>query len=208
LSFSTIDTEVPEHPLDPDQYQIARRMIHTCADFSIINDLAFSSSAIDSAVAALKQGAPIYTDSNMIRSGLSMMRLRSVCKSYEAGDLHCHVADEDIADQAKKEGLPRAVFAFRKAAPHLENAIVCFGNSPVGLLECNRMIIEEGLRPALVIGMPVGFVHVVESKEELASLDVPFIILKGRRGGSPLTVSVVHALCSLAGVSNDSKKGA
>jgi hypothetical protein len=99
---------------------------------------------------------------------------------------------------ARQSRLPRSLFAIRKAKSILDGGLAVFGNSPIALLELNRLILEEQIRPALVIAMPVGFVHVVESKEELMSLDVPYIALSGRRGGSPLAVSVVHALCSIA----------
>ena len=103
-----------------------------------------------------------------------------------------------MTEEALREGLPRSLFAIRKARPQLDGGIVVFGNAPVALLELNRMIVEEGIRPALVIGMPVGFVHVVESTEELSTLGVPFIAIEGRRGGSTLAVATLHAICTLA----------
>jgi precorrin-8X/cobalt-precorrin-8 methylmutase len=146
----------------------------------------------------LREGRLIYCDSNMIRSGLSLARLRRVNPDYGPEKIVCHVADETVARDSKDLGLPRSLLGIRKARPLLEGAIAVFGNAPIALLELNRMMVEEGLKPALVIGMPVGFVHVVESKQELLTLPVPFIALAGRRGGSPLAVSVVHALCTLA----------
>jgi precorrin-8X/cobalt-precorrin-8 methylmutase len=173
--------------------------LHTTADFGLADDVKFSADAIDSAISALRSGSRIFVDSNMIRSGLSMTRLRQVCPSYGPDDLVCHVADEDVAKKAIELGLPRSLFAVRKAEGVLNGGIAVFGNAPVALMELNRLIMEEGVRPAVVIAMPVGFVHVVESKEELMSLGVPHITISGRRGGSPLAVSAVHALCSLAG---------
>ncbi|HEY3319996.1 MAG TPA: precorrin-8X methylmutase [Planctomycetota bacterium] len=203
-SFAAIDRESPSHSFTPEQWAVVRRMIHTTADFGLMEEVRFSTDAIASAIAALRGGAAIYSDSNMIRAGLSIARLRRVCPKYDAGSLVCHVADEDVAAEARVARLPRAIFSVRKAQSRLNGGIVLFGNSPVGLMEVNRLILEENLRPALVVGMPVGFVHVVESKQELMSLPVPYIALAGRRGGSPLAVSVVHALASLA----DSKDGA
>jgi cobalt/nickel transport system ATP-binding protein/precorrin-8X/cobalt-precorrin-8 methylmutase len=196
-SFRRIDVEAPAHSFTPAQWQIARRLIHTTADFSLISELAFSPDALSRGCAALKAGAPIYVDSNMIAAGLSLARLQRCNSAYRREDIHVHVADPDVADAARASGLPRAVHALRKAAPVLEGAIVCFGNSPVGLLEVNRMIIEEGLMPALVVAMPVGFVHVTESKDELQRLSVPQIVVRGRRGGSPLAVATLHALAVL-----------
>jgi len=173
-------------------------MLHTTADFELIHSIRFSPNAIASAMDALRSGAPIFVDSNMIRSGLSLARLRDACPKYAPESLVCHVADPDIVSAAHDSGLPRSLFAVRKALPMLHGGIAAFGNAPVALMELNRLIVEEGVRPALVIGMPVGFVHVIESKEELMSLDVPYIAIAGRRGGSPLAVSTVHALCALA----------
>lgn len=197
-SFEIIDREAPEHSFTAEQWQVARRMIHTVGDPGLAKDIRFSPNAVEAGVDALKKGRPMYVDSNMIRSGLSMARLRRVNPDYDPDRLHCHVADEDVAALAKKEGLPRSLFAVKKAAPLLDGGIAVFGNAPVGLMELNRWIVEDGGKPALVVGMPVGFVHVLESKEELMSLGAPFICIEGRRGGSPLAVSVIHALCSLA----------
>lgn len=197
-SFETIDREMAGHNFIPEQWQVIRRMIHTCADFSIAQDVKFSSTAIESARKALLAGSSIYVDSNMLRSGISVARLKSICSNYSKEKIFCHVADDDIANQAKEDGLPRSLFAVRKAVSVLNKGIAVFGNAPVGLLELNRLIIEKNIRPALVIGMPVGFVHVLESKQELMKLDIPYIVLSGRRGGSALAVSVLHALCGLS----------
>jgi precorrin-8X/cobalt-precorrin-8 methylmutase len=197
-SFEIIDSEAPAHRFSPDEWQVVRRMVHTTGDFAIIDDVRFSPHAISSAIEALNNGKPIYTDTNMIRSGISMAKLTSVNPDYNPGIIRCHIADTDIATGAKQSGLPRSLLSVRKAAPMLEGAIILFGNAPVGLLELNRMIIEEGLKPALVVAVPVGFVHVAESKEETMGLDIPYIALQGRRGGSAIAVSILHALVSLA----------
>ena len=146
----------------------------------------------------LAGGPPIFVDSNMIRSGLSLARLRAVCADYGPERLICHVADEDVAEEARHPRPAPFPLCRPQGQAVLDGAIAVFGNAPIALMELNRMIMEENIRPALVVAMPVGFVHVVESKQELMSLDVPYIALGGRRGGSPLAVSVIHALCSLA----------
>jgi precorrin isomerase len=197
-SLASIDREAPAHAWAPGEWAVARRMVHSSADFSLLADLRFSPGAVPAGLAALRAGAPIYADANMIRSGLSLARLRAVNPAYTPDRIHCHVADPDVAEQAARTGLPRSLFALRKAKAALEGGIVAIGNAPVALLELNRMIAEEGLRPALVLGLPVGFVHVVESKEELLGLPVPAITLQGRRGGSPLAVAALHALAILA----------
>ncbi|MBI5571216.1 MAG: precorrin-8X methylmutase [Desulfomonile tiedjei] len=197
-SFQLIDEEVPAHGFSPKQWVVVRRMIHTVADFGLIDAIRFSPDALEAGTGALRSGRPIYVDSSMIRSGLSLPRLRSVCSGYCEEDVVCHVADGDVAKEAKEKGLPRSLFAVRKAIPMLDRGIAVFGNAPVALMELNRLIMEEQVRPSLVVAMPVGFVHVVESKEELMTLDVPYVAVAGRRGGSTLAVSVLHALCSLA----------
>lgn len=197
-SFQIIDQEAPGHEFSPDQWEVVRRMIHTTADFGLIREVKFSSDGVKAGVAALRAGVPIFVDSNMIKSGLSLARLRRICPDYGPGSIFCHVADEDVAQEAREKGLPRSLFAVQKARNVLHGAIAVFGNAPVALMELNRLIMEEDVRPAVVVAMPVGFVHVTESKQELMSLDVPFIAVAGRRGGSPLAVSTLHALCSVA----------
>jgi precorrin isomerase len=197
-SFELIDQEAAKHDFTPEQWNVVRRMIHTTADFGMADLVRFSDDAVPAGIRALESGAYIYADSNMIRSGLSLPRLRGLNSDYGPDRLLCHVADIDVVASASSNGLPRSLYAVRKAQEHLDGGIAVFGNAPVALLELNRMIIEEGLRPALVIAMPVGFVHVVESKTELMGCGVPYIAIEGRRGGSPLAVSVIHALCSVA----------
>ena len=198
LSFDAIDKETDRTGFQPDEWEIARRMIHSAGDVELARDIRISPDAVRAGVAALREGRPIYTDSNMIRAGISAARLREVNAAYSKESARCHVADDDVAESAKATGLPRSLFAARKAAAWLAGGIALFGNAPVGLLELNRMIMEDGLRPALVLAMPVGFVHVLESKEEFLSLGVPYVAVVGRRGGSALAVSALHALCTLA----------
>jgi precorrin-8X/cobalt-precorrin-8 methylmutase len=197
-SFEIIDQEACCNGFNADQWQIVRRLLHTTADFGIAADVRFSVDAVESGIDALRSARKIFVDSNMIRSGLSVTRLRQVQPEYGPTDVVCHVADEDVAQKAQESGLPRSLFAVRKARGVLDGGIAVFGNAPVALMELNRFIVEEGVKPALVVAMPVGFVHVTESKEELMSLQIPYIAIAGRRGGSPLAVATIHALCSLA----------
>jgi precorrin-8X/cobalt-precorrin-8 methylmutase len=202
MSFAAIEKEARgDYP--EDQWEIIRRMIHTCGDTELAESIKISTDAVAAGVEALQKGALIYVDSNMIRAGLSMARLRSANAGYSAEKIFCHIADPDVAEQAVQDGLPRSLFAIRKARQMLQGGVAVFGNAPVALLELNRMIIEEDLRPALVLAMPVGFVHVIESKEEFLSLNIPHVTLAGRRGGSALAVSALHALCTLASQRTD-----
>jgi cobalt/nickel transport system ATP-binding protein/precorrin-8X/cobalt-precorrin-8 methylmutase len=165
-SFEIIDSEAPTRcGFAAGEWEIVRRLIHTTGDIELASLVQFSPDALASGIEALRRGASIYADSNMIRSGLSLARLRSANDDYTGDRITCHVADRDVAAEAIGQGLPRSLFAIRKAKAQLDGGIAVFGNAPVALLELNRMIIEEGIRPALVVGMPVGFVHVVESKE-------------------------------------------
>jgi len=205
MSFAAIEAEA-RRDLPDDKWEIVRRMIHTTGDLELAGSVRISEDAISAGVAALKKGAPIFADSNMIRAGLSLARLRAVNDTYSEDKIRCHVADHDVARMAVDAGLPRSLFALLKAKAMLEGGIAVFGNAPVALLELNRMIIEEGLRPALVLAMPVGFVHVVESKEEFMSLQIPHVTILGRRGGSALAVSVLHALCTLTARQSGSAK--
>lgn len=197
-SFEMIDQLLTERPMTGKGWDLLRRLVHASGDASLVNALRISDGAIEAGIAALQRGAPLVVDSQMIRAGLSLARLRGVWPGYQDADITCHIADQDVAEQALESGLPRSLHALQKARSRLDGAIVAFGNSPVALLELNRLIIEQGVRPAVVIGFPVGFVHVEEAKQELLNLDVSRMILNGNRGGSPLAVAAIHALCGLA----------
>ncbi|HSQ41615.1 MAG TPA: precorrin-8X methylmutase [Fibrobacteraceae bacterium] len=193
-SLACIQKLLPQGKWTEGEWQVACRMVHACGDPAIGADLLFQHHAVEAGIIALQKGCFIYADSHMQRAGISLSRLRQIRPDWSAEQILCHVADPDVADQAREHHLARSLFALRKAAPHLQQAIVAIGNAPVALLELNRLILEEDLRPALVIGVPVGFVHVEESKDELVSLPVPAISLRGRRGGSSLAVAALHAL--------------
>ena len=125
-------------------------------------------------------------------------RLKRLNPGYGPESLHCHISDQDVIDRAKLEGHTRALCSAEKARPMLDGAIVLIGNAPLALARIARYALEEGVRPALVVGMPVGFVNVVESKQLLAQCDVPQIVLEGRRGGSALAVTTLHAVMESA----------
>lgn len=198
-SFRTIERECPQHAEMPlPAWRVARRLIHTTADTRIAESLVFRHNPIESGLAALRAKAPVFCDSNMIRAGLSLDRLRRLNPAYTRDDIHCHISDEDIAAQAAATHRTRAICAAEKARPILDGSIVLIGNAPLSLARIARYILEEGMRPALVVGMPVGFVNVVESKQLLALCGVPQIVLEGRRGGSALAVTTLHAIIESA----------
>ncbi len=196
-SFAIIDAEVGPHTYSDEQWSIVRRMIHANADFEFNGLTEFHPQAIDAGLAAiLKGGAAIIADVEMICVGLSATRLAHFGLFTQQ-----FISDADVIERAKAEGTTRAVQAMRKAhrLGLLDNALIGIGNAPTALIEIVRLIREENLRPALVIGMPVGFVSAAESKALLAQIDsVPWITLRGRKGGSTLVVAAIHALLGLA----------
>jgi len=192
-SFAVVDAEAGDHGWPPDAWQVVRRVVHATADFDFVRSMAVSDGAIAAGVAALRRGAPIVADVAMINAGLSLPRLL-----HFGVHVHSHIADPDVIADATARDTTRAVMAMRKAKGLLTGGIAAVGNAPTALLEIARMVREEGLRPALVVGVPVGFVSAAESKEVAASLPVPTIVCRGRKGGSSVAVAVLHALLALA----------
>jgi precorrin-8X/cobalt-precorrin-8 methylmutase len=196
-SFAIIDREVAHHDYTAEQWPLVRRMIHATADFEFNGLTRFHPDAMRAGMeAVLRGGATLVADVEMICVGLSKPRL-----AHFGITTHQFISDDDVIAQAKAEGTTRAVQAMRKAhrLGLLSGAIVGVGNAPTALIEVVRLINEEGVRPALVIGMPVGFVSAQESKELLAAQNtVPWIITSGRKGGSTLVVAALHAVLSLA----------
>ena len=196
-SFAIIDAEAGRHDYAPDQWPLVRRLIHTSADFDFNGLTVFHADAMDAGLAAVRKGGtPIVTDTEMICVGLSKPRLAH----FGMRTLNT-ISDPDVIERAHAEGTTRAVQAMRKvhAMGLLQGAIVGIGNAPTALYEVIRLIREEGVRPALIVGMPVGFVAAVESKDELMTLnEVPWIAIRGRKGGSTLVVAAIHALLALA----------
>jgi precorrin-8X/cobalt-precorrin-8 methylmutase len=194
-SFRIIDNEAGEHNWPEDEWQIVRRAIHTSADFEYVQSMVISDGAVEKALAALKSGVGIVTDTNMALSGISKARLAPFGCAVS-----CHVADADVAELAKREGITRSIAAMRKAATNPDNRIFVIGNAPTALFELLRLTAEGSAHPALIIGLPVGFVGAEESKNTLAAanLDIPFITNMGRKGGSNVAAAVVNALAILA----------
>ncbi len=195
-SFAIVDNEVGTHHYTEAQWNIVRRMIHVTADFEFNGLTRFHPQAVTAGVTAILAGAPIVADVEMICVGLSKPRL-----SHFAVNTHHFISDVDVITQAKAENTTRAVQAMRKAhqAGLLEGSIVAVGNAPTALLEVIRLIKQQNIKPALIVGMPVGFVSAAESKAELELLkDVPWIVTHGRKGGSTLVVAAIHALLALA----------
>ncbi len=195
-SFAIVDREVGSHSYREEQWQIVRRMIHATADFEFNGLTEFSETAVAAGIRAILAGAPIVADVEMICVGLSQPRL-----GHFGIKTHQFIADSDVIEAARQVNSTRAVQAMRKAHQLglLNGGIVAVGNAPTALLEVLRLIREEQVKPALIVGMPVGFVSAAESKELLSTLiDTPWMITRGRKGGSTLVVAALHALLSLA----------
>jgi precorrin-8X/cobalt-precorrin-8 methylmutase len=181
----------------PEQWPIVRRVIHTSADFDFSKSLFFSPHAVARGVAAIREGKGIVTDTTMALAGISKPRLKRFGIATS-----CHVADPDVATMAQAEGITRSVAAMRKALTNPANGIFVIGNAPTALFELLRLARESGVRPDLVIGLPVGFVGAAESKELLLTtapdFDLPCITNRGRKGGSTVAAAVVNALLIMA----------
>lgn len=193
-SISIITRELDELGLTPppETAAVVKRVIHTTADFDYAKNLRFTPGAVQAAVRALQRGAVIVTDTNMALAGISRPGLAKLgCEAV------CYMADPAVAEAAKQAGTTRAVAAMHRAAREHPGAILAVGNAPTALLTIAEEI-EAGLRPALVIGVSVGFVNVVESKETLFAVceqhGVPAIAAMGRKGGSNVAAAICNAL--------------
>lgn len=187
-SFEIIESELP-CPVDPALAPIVKRVIHTTADFEYANALYFSENAVPAALAALKSGARIITDTNMALAGINKAALAKL-----GSEAFCYMADEGVARLAKVNGTTRAVASMDKASELGGNPIFAIGNAPTALIRLYELIQEGRVSPALVIGVPVGFVNVVQSKELIMRTSVPCIVARGRKGGSSVAAAIVNAL--------------
>jgi len=194
-SFRIIDAEAGNHDWPDAEWQVIRRAIHTSADFEYCRTTVFSEGAVEQALKAIQSGCGIVTDTNMALAGISKARLENF-----GNTVSCHVADSDVAELARRDGITRSIAAMRKAVTDPSNRIFVIGNAPTALFELLRLIKEGKVDPALIIGLPVGFVGAEESKIALAAIEhpVPFITNMGRKGGSNVAAAVVNALAILA----------
>lgn len=171
------------------------RMIHAAGDPDYANHVALHPQAIEAALAAIEAGASIYCDVEMVRTGINRRQLAKF-----GGEVHCLIGDATVAAEAKKLGITRSMVAMRTFGAKLNGSVVAIGNAPTALFEVLRLMREEGVRPACIIGIPVGFVGAAESKEALIEQSpVPYITVRGTKGGSPIAASVVNAIQYLKG---------
>ncbi len=187
-SFEIITEELGDKKLAPGTELIVKRCIHTSADFDYADNLYFSEGAVEKALAAIQEGACIVTDTQMAKAGINKKAL-----ARYGGEAYCFMADEDVAEKARELGVTRASVSMEKAAGLSKKLIFAIGNAPTALVRLYELI-GEGFRPELIIGAPVGFVNVVQSKELIMSTDVPCIVARGRKGGSNIAACIVNAL--------------
>lgn len=188
-SFEIITEILGQRQLDPENELVIKRAIHTTADFDYADNLVFSPHAVQRGIEALKQGCDIVTDTQMAKSGINKTILGKL-----GGQVHCFMSDADVAQEAKARGVTRAMVSMERAATLHKPCIFAIGNAPTALI-CIRELIDAGkLNPALIVGVPVGFVNVVESKELILELDTPHIVARGRKGGSNVAAAICNAM--------------
>ncbi len=193
LSFEIIDKEAGDHLFMPDTWSVVRRMIHTTADFEYMETIRFHPYYMTKALEALRGGKAIITDTDMARAGLRKKELEHFgCKT------HCLIKAPEVVEGARENGTTRAAAAVDAAASLMEGGIYIVGNAPTALLRLVELVQKGEASPALIIGLPVGFVKAAESKAELLALDHPYITNVGRKGGSAVAASVLNALAILA----------
>ncbi|MBI5593823.1 MAG: precorrin-8X methylmutase [Deltaproteobacteria bacterium] len=191
-SFTIIDTEAGHHAFSSDEWQIVRRMIHTSADFDYMKTVWFHPNAIAKGIEAIGKGKTIITDTTMARSGINAPALaRFGCRVI------CLIQDPDVCRSAQSAGNTRSAAAVDAALAEMEDGIYVVGNAPTALLRLIALIKAGRAHPALVIGLPVGFVNAAESKADLMAMDYPGISNQGRKGGSTVAACVVNALVKL-----------
>ena len=192
-SFAIITELLGDRRLDPENELVIKRVIHTTADFDYVDNLAFSDHAVEKGIAALRAGCDIVSDTQMAKAGINKTILASL-----GGEVHCFMSDADVAAEAKERGVTRAFVSMERAAALEKPCIFAIGNAPTALFSLEELMEAGKLHPALIIGVPVGFVNVVESKERLFAVcekhDVPAIVAMGRKGGSNVAAAICNAL--------------
>ena len=188
-SFEIITQELGERRFPQGEDLVVKRVIHTTADFDYADNLVFSKDALPQALAALQEGVPIVTDTNMGKAGIN----KNALKKYK-NEVYCFMSDPDVARKAKEEGTTRAWASMDKAAALGRDCVFAIGNAPTALIRLYELTMRGILNPRLIIGVPVGFVNVIQAKERIMTMEVPWIVGKGRKGGSNVAASICNAL--------------
>ena len=188
-SMETITKELNGRTWPEPEFSVIKRCIHTSADFDYADNLCFSPNACQIGIEALKHGADIVTDTKMAMSGINKNKLATL-----GGQVHCYISDPDVVEEAKARGCTRSTVSMERGARIQKPVIFVIGNAPTALIELDRLIKEGAVKPALIVGVPVGFVNVVESKELIMQAGVPYIVARGRKGGSNIGAAIINAL--------------
>ena len=188
-SMETITKELNGRTWPEPEFSVIKRCIHTSADFDYADNLCFSPNACQIGIEALKNGADIVTDTKMAMSGINKNKLATL-----GGQVHCYISDPDVVEEAKARGCTRSTVSMERGARIQKPVIFVIGNAPTALIELDRLIKEGAVKPALIVGVPVGFVNVVESKELIMQAGVPSIVARGRKGGSNIGAAIINAL--------------
>lgn len=188
-SFEIITQLLGDRKLDPENEAVIKRVIHTSADFDYADNLVFSDHAVSLGIQALKSGCDIVTDTQMAKAGINKTVLEKL-----GGQVHCFMSDPDVAAEAKQRGITRAIVSMERSVKLEKPCIFAIGNAPTALICLHELIQSGTLTPALIIGVPVGFVNVVESKELILTDPVPHIVARGRKGGSNVAAAICNAL--------------
>lgn len=198
-SMAIIESEMGEHSFTEEQLPVLKRCIHTSADFDYMKNLKFTENAVKTGVAAIKNGCTIVTDTNMARSGIN----KKILEKF-GGTSICYIAEPDVAAEAKKRGITRATVSMERASKIKGDVILAIGNAPTALVEACELMQLGKFKPKLIIGAPVGFVNVCESKELLCEMDCEYIVAMGRKGGSNIAATICNAMIYMA--SNDERE--
>ncbi len=188
-SFEIITERLNGRTFGEDKDDIVKRVIHTSADFDYADNLVFSDGVVEKALDAIKSGATIVTDTRMAWSGIN----KKILESF-GGQAVCYMSDEDVAAEARERGITRAMVSMEKACALEGPVFFAIGNAPTALIAIDELVQCGKLSPALVIGVPVGFVNVVESKELIIESEIPHIVARGNKGGSNVAAAICNAL--------------
>ena len=188
-SFEIITELLGDRKLDPENELVIKRVIHTSADFDYADNLVFSEHAVRKGLEALRGGCDIVTDTQMAKAGINKNILAKL-----GGEVHCFMSDPDVAAEAKQRGVTRAIVSMEHAAKLEKPCIFAIGNAPTALIALDELMKAGKVHPALVIGVPVGFVNVVESKELILASGAAHIVARGRKGGSNVAAAICNAL--------------
>lgn len=188
-SFAIITELLGERKIDPENELVLKRVIHTSADFDYADNLVFSEHAVAKGIAALRGGCDIVTDTQMAKAGINKTILGRL-----GGQVHCFMSDADVAEEAKARGVTRATVSMERAVALEKPCIFAIGNAPTALVALHELMAAGKIHPALILGVPVGFVNVVESKELILGDEVPYIVARGRKGGSNVAAAICNAM--------------